>query len=128
MQFKYKVWLITNLQILAYLYWKEYTVNSKACLLKHLLTSSLFVYPYSTPEHRIIHLSCSLQRSWILFSNLGHGLLGGLALAHLLLVLTTNPLDWLTEATVQNGAQLAHAYASCFYCLAVVCLVSIFDR
>lgn len=83
---------------------------------------------HSPQEHRIINLSCSLQRCWILVSNLAHGLLGGLALAHLLLVLTTNPLDWLTEATLQNGAQLAHAYASCYYCLSVVCLVSIFDR
>lgn len=81
-------------------------------------------------------MSCNVQRYWILLSNLCHGLLGGLALAHLLLVLTTSPFDWLSIATGSNegesaaprGSTLAHAYASTFYGLAVVCLVSVFDR
>lgn len=84
---------------------------------------------HSGHAYSIIDLSCSLQRSWILVSNLGHGLLGGLALAHLLLVLTANPFDWpMDGAAAQTGSKLAHAYASCFYCLAVMCLVSVFDR
>lgn len=81
----------------------------------------------------IIDMSCNVQRYWILLSNLCHGLLGGLAFAHLLLVLTTNPYDWLSAtddglAVHGGGSALAHAYASSFYALAVVCLVSVFDR
>lgn len=84
----------------------------------------------------IIDMSCAVQRCWILLSNLCHGLLGGLAFAHLLLVLTTNPFDWLAAdggadadgVRLRSGSSLAHAYASSFYALAVVCLVSVFDR
>lgn len=91
----------------------------------------------------IIDTSCNVQYVWILLSNLCHGLLGGLAFAHLLLVLTTNPYDWLTAGgggggdggvdaadwkALRGGSTMAHAYASSFYALAVVCLVSVFDR
>lgn len=75
-----------------------------------------------------------VQHNWMHMSNVCHGLLGGLALAHLLLVLTTNPFDWFGVAAVAEGARrdacgaLSHAYASSFFALAVLCLVSVLDR
>ncbi|XP_017122134.1 uncharacterized protein LOC108142647 [Drosophila elegans] len=51
-----------------------------------------------------IQLACVVQRIWLLISNICHGLLAGLALAHLLFVLSSHPMDW---AKVINGMSLA---------------------
>uniref|UniRef100_A0A182NZY5 Uncharacterized protein n=1 Tax=Anopheles epiroticus TaxID=199890 RepID=A0A182NZY5_9DIPT len=74
-----------------------------------------------------VHLSCAVQRVWHLLSTVCHGLLGGLAFAHLLLICTTRPYDWV-EASIRHYSAFAEVYANTFYCLAVVCMVSIFDR
>ncbi|XP_011204954.2 ras guanine nucleotide exchange factor glfB [Bactrocera dorsalis] len=124
-----------------------------------------------------IQLACVIQRIWILISNICHGLLAGLALAHLLFVLSSHPVDWsrllslagetVTQATqeadattaaptvasamldadgvgavdksmltdtqqhfsfVKDYATFAEIYLNTFYCLAIVCMVSVFDR
>lgn len=72
-------------------------------------------------------LSCDTQHTWTLFSNVCHGLLGGLALAHLLFILTTRPYEWV-DLSVANYFAFAETYHNTFFCLAVVCMVSIFDR
>ncbi|KFB46806.1 hypothetical protein ZHAS_00014812 [Anopheles sinensis] len=74
-----------------------------------------------------VHLSCAVQRVWHLFSTVCHGLLGGLAFAHLLLICTTKPYDWV-DASIRHYSAFAEVYANTFYCLAIVCMVSIFDR
>ncbi|KAM8707668.1 hypothetical protein ACLKA7_014749 [Drosophila subpalustris] len=51
-----------------------------------------------------IQLACVIQRIWLLISNICHGLLAGLALAHLLFVLSSHPTDW---AKVINSMSLA---------------------
>ncbi|XP_030385483.1 uncharacterized protein LOC115632463 [Scaptodrosophila lebanonensis] len=138
-----------------------------------------------------IQLSCVIQRIWLLISNICHGLLAGLALAHLLFVLSSHPMDWgkvikdmslagetiatvaaasapttatITASTANLGLKLgdgnaavetssaapaapfpgttggetlalisdyaafAEIYLNTFYCLAIICLVSVFDR
>ncbi|XP_039486995.1 uncharacterized protein LOC120448853 isoform X2 [Drosophila santomea] len=125
-----------------------------------------------------IQLACVVQRIWLLISNICHGLLAGLALAHLLFVLSSHPMDWakvingmsLAGETVSSTAQppaastplgmdldsgdrgtqsgesssssaaasglalisdyagFAEIYLNTFYCLAIICLVSVFDR
>ncbi|EDV52453.1 uncharacterized protein LOC6545799 [Drosophila erecta] len=127
-----------------------------------------------------IQLACVVQRIWLLISNICHGLLAGLALAHLLFVLSSHPMDWakvingmsLAGETVSPTAQptaastpsameldsddrgtesgaspspssaaaasglalisdyagFAEIYLNTFYCLAIICLVSVFDR
>ncbi|XP_038112153.1 uncharacterized protein LOC6053121 [Culex quinquefasciatus] len=80
-------------------------------------------FPISTA----VHLSCAVQRAWLHVSSICHGLLGGLALAHLLLICTTKPYDWV-EASIRHYSAFAEVYANTFYCLAIVCMVSIFDR
>ncbi|XP_055855503.1 transmembrane protein 237 isoform X2 [Episyrphus balteatus] len=72
-------------------------------------------------------LACSLQRIWIMVSNICHGLLGGLALAHLLFVTTSRPLDW-PDGAIHHYSSFASAYANTFYFLAIICMVSVFDR
>ncbi|XP_058066532.1 uncharacterized protein LOC131216136 [Anopheles bellator] len=74
-----------------------------------------------------VHLSCAVQRTWHLLSTICHGLLGGLAFAHLLLISTTRPYDWV-DASMRHYSAFAEVYANTFYCLAIVCMVSIFDR
>ncbi|XP_053669714.1 uncharacterized protein LOC128720093 [Anopheles nili] len=74
-----------------------------------------------------VHLSCAVQRVWHLLSTICHGLLGGLAFAHLLLICTTKPYDWV-DASIRHYSAFAEVYANTFYCLAIVCMVSIFDR
>lgn len=80
-------------------------------------------FPISTA----VHLSCAVQRAWLHVSSICHGLLGGLALAHLLLICTTKPYDWV-EASIRHYSAFAEVYANTFYCLAIICMVSIFDR
>uniref|UniRef100_A0A6P4EBB9 Uncharacterized protein LOC108038373 n=1 Tax=Drosophila rhopaloa TaxID=1041015 RepID=A0A6P4EBB9_DRORH len=131
-----------------------------------------------------IQLACVVQRIWLLISNICHGLLAGLALAHLLFVLSSHPMDWAkvingmslagetmsstaptpsastpsamdldpgdrgTEsggppssgssgsgtggsdalALITDYAGFAEIYLNTFYCLAIICLVSVFDR
>ncbi|KAH8351567.1 uncharacterized protein [Drosophila kikkawai] len=134
-----------------------------------------------------IQLACVVQRIWLLISNICHGLLAGLALAHLLFVLSSHPMDWAkvingmslagetmssttspsTQATpsmtmdlptaatlgsnsgdrgtepsgvpagtgasdalalISDYAGFAEIYLNTFYCLAIICLVSVFDR
>ncbi|XP_067613060.1 uncharacterized protein [Eurosta solidaginis] len=119
-----------------------------------------------------IELACVIQRIWILISNICHGLLAGLALAHLLFVLSSHPLDWsrvlsfagetvskandanmataITMASdgsnsdgadklsltgsqhtfrfLEDYATFADIYLNTFYCLAIICMVSVFDR
>lgn len=129
-----------------------------------------------------IQLACVVQRIWLLISNICHGLLAGLALAHLLFVLSSPPMDWAkvingmslagetmsstaqppsastpsamdldpgdqgTEssgspsssasgaggsdamALIRDYAGFAEIYLNTFYCLAIICLVSVFDR
>ncbi|XP_052860383.1 uncharacterized protein LOC128267557 [Anopheles cruzii] len=74
-----------------------------------------------------VHLSCAVQRTWHLLSTICHGLLGGLAFAHLLLISTTRPYDWV-DASLRHYSDFAEVYANTFYCLAIICMVSIFDR
>ncbi|TDG51317.1 hypothetical protein AWZ03_002404 [Drosophila navojoa] len=142
-----------------------------------------------------IQLACVIQRIWLLISNICHGLLAGLALAHLLFVMSSHPTDWAkvihsmglagetTAATaaaeaaaaatttttptaqmsklgieltnsakatdsgagsaagattstansealalIGDYAGFADIYLNTFYCLAIICLVSVFDR
>lgn len=74
-----------------------------------------------------VNLSCAFQRSWILLSNICHGLLAGLALAHILFVVTITPKDLLSSA-IKSFASSIEIYTNTFYCLSILCLVSIFDR
>ncbi|ALC44515.1 CG14186 [Drosophila busckii] len=132
-----------------------------------------------------IQLACVIQRIWLLISNICHGLLAGLALAHLLFVMSSHsqPADWAkvisslnlagetlastttpitttttststtqmpnslmddtgspdratkasgtsseTLALISDYAGFADIYLNTFYCLAIICLVSVFDR
>lgn len=72
-------------------------------------------------------LSCIVQRIWILLSNICHGLLAGLALAHLLFIGTTTPKD-LLSGSLKSYLSSTEIYTNTFYCLAILCLVSILDR
>lgn len=74
-----------------------------------------------------VNLSCALQRIWIMVSNICHGLLGGLALAHLLFIATSRPYDW-AEGAMKHYSSFAEIYANTFYCMSIICMVSIFDR
>lgn len=74
-----------------------------------------------------VNMSCAFQRSWILLSNICHGLLAGLALAHILFVVTITPKD-LLSGSFKPFTSTTEIYTNTFYCLAVLCLVSIFDR
>lgn len=74
-----------------------------------------------------VQLSCAIQRVWIHISNICHGLLGGLAMAHLLLIFTTKPYDWVDDS-IKHYSSFAQVYANTFYCFAVICMVSVFDR
>ncbi|KAI8116507.1 hypothetical protein CVS40_11436 [Lucilia cuprina] len=49
-----------------------------------------------------IQLACVTQRIWLLISNICHGLLAGLALAHLLFVLSTHPMEWSKALSSSN--------------------------
>ncbi|KNC32755.1 hypothetical protein FF38_01490 [Lucilia cuprina] len=117
-----------------------------------------------------IQLACVTQRIWLLISNICHGLLAGLALAHLLFVLSTHPMEWSkalsslagettpleaipttvqsTVATIKADLEtdevltatagplviqteyvsFANYYINTFYCLAIICMVSVLDR
>lgn len=75
----------------------------------------------------VIEVSCQIQKFWIQFADLCHGFLGGLALAHLIITMTTNPYDWLT-GTPHKFTLLGDTYVNTMYILTVVCLVSIVDR
>ncbi|TMW45586.1 hypothetical protein DOY81_009334, partial [Sarcophaga bullata] len=112
-----------------------------------------------------IQLACLTQRIWLLISNICHGLLAGLALAHLLFVLSTHPMEWskalsslagettsveptIATPTIANEntatddvtatvgpphvkaeyASFANYYINTFYCLAIICMVSVLDR
>ncbi|KAI9587523.1 uncharacterized protein LOC119645084 [Glossina fuscipes] len=114
-----------------------------------------------------IELACIAQRIWLLIANICHGLLAGLALAHLLFVLTSDPTDWSkvlslagetfnerqkqeqpqqTSITIESSmnsnenlemaalavkadyATFANIYINTFYCLAIICMVSVLDR
>lgn len=72
-------------------------------------------------------LSCFVQRIWILLSNICHGLLAGLALAHILFIGTTTAKD-LLNGSLKSYISLTEIYTNTFYCLAILCLVSIMDR
>lgn len=74
-----------------------------------------------------VSISCIVQRAWILISNICHGLLAGLALAHILFVITTKPVDWV-DGSIKHYASFAQVYTNTFYFLAIICMVSIFDR
>lgn len=81
----------------------------------------------------MIETSFQLQKTWIQFADLCHGFLGGLALAHLLLTMTTAPNDWLPNGSAFDGRQeklsmLGESYVNTMYFLIVVSLVSIVDR
>ncbi|CRK96600.1 CLUMA_CG009893, isoform A [Clunio marinus] len=76
-----------------------------------------------------VQLSCLVQKMWINISNVCHGLLGGLALAHLIFILTTKPEDWSGTEMSQSRYELhAKIYTNVFFFLAVICFVSIMDR
>ncbi|XP_055321008.1 uncharacterized protein LOC129577630 [Sitodiplosis mosellana] len=72
-------------------------------------------------------LSCFVQRVWILLANMCHGLLAGLALAHILFIGTTTPKD-LLSGSLKSYISSTEIYTNTFYCLAILCLVSILDR
>lgn len=63
-----------------------------------------FLWYFSNGISSNIQLACVIQRIWLLISNICHGLLAGLALAHLLFVLSSHPTDW---AKVINSMSLA---------------------
>lgn len=73
------------------------------------------------------NMSCVVQRVWILLANICHGLLAGLALAHILFIVTTTPKD-LLNSSMKQYLSSAEIYTNTFYCLAILCLVSILDR
>lgn len=95
------------------------------CYYKHPIGSD----PESNrhPISTSVRLASTLQRIWIMVSNICHGLLGGLALAHLLFVTTSRPMDW-PDGAIHHYSSFASAYANTFYCLAIICMVSVFDR
>lgn len=151
-----------------------------------LIGRKLFMFFRNTITNNI-QLACVVQRIWLLISNICHGLLAGLALAHLLFVLSSHPMDWAkvingmslagetmssapttspSSASTASGIELptmassgdrgtgsdgsttsgsgpgssdamafigdyagfAEIYLNTFYCLAIICLVSVFDR
>lgn len=92
-----------------------------------LCVSYIWLFFFSYTIRTAVHLSCAVQRVWLHIANVCHGLLGGLALAHLLLICTTRPYDWV-EASIRHYSAFAEVYANTFYCLAIICMVSIFDR
>ncbi|XP_070502217.1 uncharacterized protein [Chironomus tepperi] len=76
-----------------------------------------------------VQLSCLVQKMWINISTICHGLLGGLALAHLILILTTTPQDWTgSEKSFEHYEMHTKIYTNVFFFLAVICFVSILDR
>ena len=66
-----------------------------------------------------------MQQVWTFFTNICHGLLGGLALTHLILIFTTKPQHW---DTVEHLYQFSHVYQNLFFILALICMISIMDR
>ncbi|GAB0099047.1 uncharacterized protein DMENIID0001_148680 [Sergentomyia squamirostris] len=80
-----------------------------------------------TPLTNSIYLACAVQHFWHLLSNICHGLLGGLALGHLMFVFTTTPHNWSRDLLAQY-ATFAEIFFSIFYLLAILCVVSVFDR
>lgn len=72
-------------------------------------------------------LSCIVQRVWILLANISHGLLAGLAIAHILFIGTTTSEDYLSGC-MKSYLSLTEIYTNTFYCLAILCLVSVWDR
>ncbi|XP_059608888.1 transmembrane protein 237 [Phlebotomus argentipes] len=80
-----------------------------------------------TPLTNGLYLACALQHLWHLVSNICHGLLGGLAMGHLIFVFSTAPHDW-SKASLSQYETFAEVFFSIFYFLAILCVVSVFDR
>lgn len=102
------------------------TLHKRCCLFPHF--SHFVHYPNSSPVvNNAASLSCAVQRIWILLANICHGLLAGLALAHILFIGTTSPKD-LLSGSLKSYLASTEIYTNTFYCLAILCLVSILDR
>ncbi|XP_055691135.1 transmembrane protein 237 [Lutzomyia longipalpis] len=80
-----------------------------------------------TSLNNSLYLACALQYFWHLLSNICHGLLGGLAMGHLIFVFSTTPHSWNKDFLAQY-ALFAEVFYNVFYFLAILCVVSVFDR
>lgn len=79
--------------------------------------------------NKTVQLSCLVQRAWINISHVCHGLLGGLALSHLMFILSTNTYDCLAlENSKTSFVSYENIYTNVFLFLAVICFVSVMDR
>lgn len=109
---------------------RMFFVKSVKSLAQKVLRVSKTIYYYLNYSQIVrsgVHLSYCVQRIWILLANICHGLLAGLGLAHLLLVFTTKPMDWI-EGVMEHYSDFATIYASTFYCFSIICMVSVLDR
>lgn len=72
-----------------------------------------------------IEMATLVQGYWRPFANLCQGLLGGMALAHLVFIRTN--YDELGSFIVYY-ANFCDIFVCLFYFLCVICLISVFDR
>ncbi|KAF7280774.1 hypothetical protein GWI33_005502 [Rhynchophorus ferrugineus] len=73
-----------------------------------------------------IQIAICFQKWWIRFSNLCHGLLGGLGLGHWLYIVCNFQNQ--DHAFLVHYAYYSDIYVGLFFALCVLCLISIFDR
>lgn len=74
----------------------------------------------STPSHTI-------QKIWTAVSTICHGFLGGVSLAHLILIYATQPEQWPLHV-LKRYAEFAETFGNTFYFLVTLCMVSVIDR
>lgn len=98
----------------------------KLRFLRFVVALSVFIVFRRLSEYKPIELASRVQRYWLPFTNLCHGLLGGLGLAHLV-YLRSNYYSPADEYLVHYSA-FSDIYVCLFYFLCVICLISVYDR
>lgn len=81
----------------------------------------------SLPSGSNEQLTFTIQRIWVTVSTICHGLLGGVSLAHLILICSTSPEEWPLEL-LKKYAAFAEIFGNTFYFLGIICMVSVLDR
>lgn len=71
-----------------------------------------------------LDLAVIVQKVWLPFTVLCHGLLAGLALTHIIVTQST----LMDEEFINQYKKYSEAYSSLFFFLCAVCTVSVFDR
>lgn len=121
-------WMPTPKKIGLYPMWSlRFVLTTTYMLLDTCIQFPLQSMHRLTGDSDAVNLSCAFQRSWILLTNICHGVLAGLALAHILFVVTVAPKDLIINS-VKSFTSSTEIYTNTFYCLSILCLVSIFDR